>query len=563
MGAEFMARERALPVIVRPEVVPEQELPRKGPASDQERTHVMLEAVPLDEEEDDDERTTDAPESNPSHPEGAEDEPAARRGAASDEGRTYVMLNPVPVDDAAAAGEMADPEPAEPAPARPRSAGPPQAVARAVASDEARTQLMFGRLLPDKINKPGASARPNRRRQSNGAPPATEASGQKRAAADGEAFEEPRTHLLLHSLDLKDERETLLGRSLAKLSRLLPHSVRLNFWLEDLLRGAWGGALLIVALVFGIAAPLLDSLRADQLAPLSLTASILLLLGLSVLGFARLSTLQDQAGAWAPAGLPTRLRSGFRLLGEDLRQFDRSPRHLRLSTAGQLLTRLGLAGLALASCIDVLSRIEDPPEPAAVLRVLCGLVLLIGILLGHLALRRSPLAAPGPEDLAESLAAAAKLPPIIDLSEPLPVSFIGGYTLLHRSLVVLSQWRGSPWPDQAGSRAALERHFQRELPASRVEGNKWLGRSRRDGVADLVIDDLVLIEVQQGFGKTSADRALARLQTRARSWPGRPIILAIFEAPREALFESAATPGLLELHQQCSLVTARMPVRRW
>jgi hypothetical protein len=558
MGAEFIAPERALPVIVAQDALSEEE-PRPGPASDAERTHLMLDAVPLDE---DDDRPTDAPESELSAEASAEErEVAAARGAASDAERTYVMLDPVPADDGPGPEHGAEPALAEPPPARARSAGPKPAATRAVASDEARTQLMFGRQLPEKIIKPGVSARPlsSRRRQGHGTPPAPHPAGQKRAAADGEAFDEPRTHLLLHSLDLEDERETLLGRSLAKLSGVLPHTVRLNFWLEDRLRGAGGGVLLIVALLFGIAAPLLDSLRDDRLAPLSLTASCLLLLGLSLLGVARLSQLQDEAGAWDLARLPTRIRSSVRLLLEDIQQLERSPRYLRWASAGRALAGLGLAGLFVASCMDLLSRIGDPPDPPSALRVLSGLVLLSGVGLLHTASRRAPLAAPGPEDLAESLVAVARLPPILDLSEPLPASFIGGYTLLHRSLVVLSQWRGSGWPDQAGSRAALERHFQRELPASRVEGNKWLGRSRRDGVADIVVDDLVLIEVQQGFGKPAADRALARVKGRARSWAGRPIILAVFGASREALFESAATPGLVELHEGHLVVTARMP----
>jgi hypothetical protein len=107
--------------------------------------------------------------------------------------------------------------------------------------------------------------------------------------------------------------------------------------------------------------------------------------------------------------------------------------------------------------------------------------------------------------------------------------------------------------------AALERHFQRHLPASQVEREKWLGSTRDDGVASLVIDDIVLIEVARHFAPAGAARALARVSDLAPRWPAKPIILAIFDAPREAVFQSAATSSLVYLHDDYPLVTVRMP----
>ena len=113
--------------------------------------------------------------------------------------------------------------------------------------------------------------------------------------------------------------------------------------------------------------------------------------------------------------------------------------------------------------------------------------------------------------------------------------------------------------DWESCRAALERHFQRHLPASRIKRAKWLGRTRADGIAGIVIDDMVVIDVARGFAPESAARALARLSDVGRTWRAKPMILAIFEAPREAVFQSAATASLIELHDRYPMLTVRMP----
>jgi hypothetical protein len=168
-----------------------------------------------------------------------------------------------------------------------------------------------------------------------------------------------------------------------------------------------------------------------------------------------------------------------------------------------------------------------------------------------------------PDDESESVAAATQLSPIVDLAEPLPTSFIGENTSLHRTLIALSQWPARQWPDESAYQLALERHFRRRMPQARIEREKWMGRTRRDGLADIVIDDTVLIAVKHGFRKASADRAIEQMRRYARTLPGKPMILTVFDAPREAVFESAATPALFDLHRRHSVLTARMPTRRW
>jgi hypothetical protein len=110
-------------------------------------------------------------------------------------------------------------------------------------------------------------------------------------------------------------------------------------------------------------------------------------------------------------------------------------------------------------------------------------------------------------------------------------------------------------------RAALERHLQRQLPGCRIEREKRLIHGRRDAAADLLIDELVVIQVQHGFRNSSADHAVDQARRTARGWAGKPLVLVIFDAPRDAIFSSAATSALLELHERFPMLTARMPAR--
>jgi hypothetical protein len=510
---------------------------------------------------------------------GSEPAPAAFEvvePAASDEPRTHLLLDAQDVRE-------------EP----PTGVGLAQLAARApamengAAPDEQRTQLMLGgagRQLGGAGRQLGGAGRHvdnqpthlmlgGAGRHADNQPtqlmlaraPREEAAAQSAPATPSHvpvASDEARTHLLLQPVDVKEEGSTFLARGPATLGRVAPRLLRFAVWVADLMHRRWLATFTVFAGV-GLGAPSMDYLLDEQGAALSLVASSVVCFCMSVFGAAWLAHLKDDEGAWHVGVLTTRLKSRARLALEDVHAFDQSPRYLKLLIAGQAIAALGLTCLTGASMGTLLCRVAAAADAPGVLTFLGGLILLIGLTLLRKARSLGPRAAPGPEELGESLSAAAQLPPIIDLAEALPRSFIGGYTLLHRSLVVLSQWRAGPWPDEAGYQLALERHFQRELPASRVERNKWLGRSRGAGVAHIVIDNLLLIEVKHGFQKTSAERAVADMNDYARTWPFKPMILAVFDAPREALFESPATAPLIDLHQRLPLLTARMPIRRW
>jgi DNA-directed RNA polymerase subunit RPC12/RpoP len=374
------------------------------------------------------------------------------------------------------------------------------------------------------------------------------------------AAEEERTHLLLDATDLKDEPGTQLSIA-EKMSSVTPAALRFGSWVDDLMRDRWQLTLAVFAAVFGILAPCLDYWREDPDSTATELGSWALLLGMVVFAIAWSSKLRDEEGRFDLTLARVRFKASLRLLLEDIEESDHSPRHLKLLLVGQFLALLALAGLIGAAALSLVRQLFDWPDPPSVFRLLSAVVLLGAALLMRGA-SRSGRVAPAPEDLGESVQAAMKLPAIVDLAEPLAPSLIGENTLFHRILVALSQWGERTWPDEPGYHAALERHFQRHLPGSKIERGKWLGRSRRDGLADIVIDDLVLLEVQLGFWKASAERAAARMNDHARTWPGKPMILTVFEAPREAVFESSVTPALVELHRRYPTLTARMPSRK-
>jgi hypothetical protein len=373
-----------------------------------------------------------------------------------------------------------------------------------------------------------------------------------------EAPDDERTHLLLDPVDLKDEAEPAPRREAPVAPAL---ALAFGRVLDEIMHDRWCVALALLALACGIMPPILDGLGDPEDAAVSRVASFLVPLGLAAFGLAWVS--RPRSASKLDVKLVTsRVAASVSRLSFDLTELRHSPRYLRLLLAGQVAALAGVSGLALSSLVSLLRAPFGSYDPPSSFRLLCGLLALAGAVLSLLGQRARPVAAPGPDDFTESVAAARHLPALVDLEEPLPASFIGGYTTFHKALVVMAQWRGDPGPDEDSCRAALERHLQRHLSGSRVESERWLGPRRRDGVAQLLVDGMILIEVWRGFAPSDAERALGAMRSHSRRWADKPMILCVFDAPRAALFESAATAALAELHEAAPFVAARMPTRR-
>lgn len=495
---------------------------------------------------------------------------------AADEERTHLLLEPASVeDDETGGGEPAGGgDGALPAPPGPDAAPP------ADLSDEERTRL---RLSPVPESRPAADEERTRLKLDSlrtaaevdddaktrlrmepvrveAAVPTAGSPSTKSESIKAKSGGDERTRLMIGPIVLDDSPLAVLPPPAKEAGPIAAAIRRLGQRIEDVMHQRWVLGIVVAAVLAGIAPPFIDEEGQHPSSAGSLLASLALLVGSVAYAFAWLSQLRDGAGNASFRALVPRLRAIAQMVQLDLRELERRPLQFKLIISGQLIAGAALAALIAASIWSVARWLGGMNEPAGAVRAWCG-----GLLLAALALmrwgERHGVVPAAPDDLDESLAAAARLPALVDLVEPLPPSFIEGYTPLHRIVVALSQWPGTIWPDEASYRAALERHLRQHLPASKITRAKWLGPSSHDGIADLIIDDMVLIAVAQGFQPTPAARAISRVDTLARAWRDRPMILAVFDASRDAVFQSAATLSLVELHQKLPLLTARMPVR--
>jgi hypothetical protein len=154
----------------------------------------------------------------------------------------------------------------------------------------------------------------------------------------------------------------------------------------------------------------------------------------------------------------------------------------------------------------------------------------------------------------------SQLPALLDLQEVRNPDF-GDGDPLRVTLSALAKWhsrKAQTYENEKYYQAALERHFRRHASKLKCRREVWVGKERKDGIADLVLGNYVLIEVKRGFGKTTADRAIGQMFAYQQSWPNKPKLLVIFDANRDEVFKSAATPTLRALHEGADAVTVRM-----
>jgi hypothetical protein len=97
---------------------------------------------------------------------------------------------------------------------------------------------------------------------------------------------------------------------------------------------------------------------------------------------------------------------------------------------------------------------------------------------------------------------------------------------------------------------------------ARVERDRWLGPQRSDGIAPLIVNENLLIEVLRGFDPSAAERVTAKMRAHARTWRGKPAIIVVFDASRAELLDGQGTPPLEALHQSYPMLTVRMPSAR-
>lgn len=428
---------------------------------------------------------------------------------------------------------------------------------RSIAADEARTHLLLDVPILDEGERDEATHGAVEDAQTHLV--LGPADVQEDDAVDAALNDDPRTRLLSGPLSLAGAKNKPLDRGVAWLQQFGPPLLRLGAWLDEALHGRWLVALAALAVLCGFVAPTLDYLMTEGRSTLGFFSWVFGLIAFGVFGMASCANLRSDEGNWEPGLALRRLVASTRLTHESFEQLAQAPRYLKLCLVGQVLGLLALVGLSWAGLLSGLRWLFGLGATPSTLPFVSGLLLLCAVGVLAYASRSAPVLRFSLQDSGNALTAAAELPPIIDVSEPLSESISSGATTLHRTLIALSTFRARPWPDEAAYRAALARHLQFQLPNSRIERERWVGRSRHDGVLDLVIDGVLVIGVRRGFHESSAERALAQVNGYVRTWSGKPMLLAIFEAPRAALAGSPEATLLLTLHQKFGLVSVRMP----
>jgi hypothetical protein len=330
-------------------------------------------------------------------------------------------------------------------------------------------------------------------------------------------------------------------------------------WIDDWLRERYAVLLGTLAAISAIIAPVFDVLLGSTQQGATVIAANLALFFLWALAFAWLGKLRNDAGVWDYRVAFTRIATGVRLALADLKGFAALPQPLRWRVTAEIAGWFGIGGLALASGLTLTHLVYAWPEGTGLLflwRLFSGSCIVLSVIAAREAWNVPPGLSPAPEVTAP---AVALFPAVLDLSLPLSAPPAQAATPLLQLLEVLSQWEPRPWPNQDSYLAALERHLMRRIGGARVERERLLGQHRADGVAHLMLDDSLLIEVVRGFDAEIAERVTTKLRRYAKIWRGKPALILVFEASRAELTNGKGTPLLEALHQSYPMLAVRMP----
>ena len=342
------------------------------------------------------------------------------------------------------------------------------------------------------------------------------------------------------------------GRAALKLSRLI----------DDWVRERHAVLLITLAALSAIIAPIFDVVLGNPRQGATVIAANLALFFLWALAYAWLGKLVNDADEWDYRVAFTRLGSSTRLALADLSRFGAHPLPLRWRVAAELSGAVGLVGLALASVLTLTHLVLSWPQGTGLLflwRGFAGGCVVLSVIAAREALNIPAGLSPAPD---VSAPAVTHFPAVLDLSLPLaaPPDQSGGP--LHQVLATLAEWQPQEWPNRDSYVAALERHFLARAGWGKIERERRLGAARGEGVAHLVLDEALVLEVVRGFDAEIAERVSLRMRRLAKVWRGKPALIVVFDASRAELLSGRGTPQLEALHQAYPMLTVRMPSAR-
>lgn len=332
-------------------------------------------------------------------------------------------------------------------------------------------------------------------------------------------------------------------------------------WIDEWVNDHRGALLSTLALLSAIIAPAFDAAFASPRRAATVIAANIVLFFLWTLFFAWLGKVRNDDGQWDPRIAWLRSRTAVRLTLEDLQRSGALPWPLKWRVTADVSRMLGLLGLGAASVLTITQLVWSAPADSAPLvvgRAASGMILLLSVV----ASRQAASVALGfvPSELAAP--AVARFPAVVDLSLPLSLDPAHAATPVHQLLEVLSQWQPREWQTRDSYLAEVERLLLRNMGFARVERERWLGTERAQGIAPLLINDSVLVEVMRGFDAEAAERVVAKMRLLAKVWRGKPAVIVIFDASRADLLGGDASSPLEALHQAYPMLAVRMPSAR-
>lgn len=342
------------------------------------------------------------------------------------------------------------------------------------------------------------------------------------------------------------------GRSTLQFSR----------WIDDWMRERHAVLLVTLAALSAIIAPVFDVLLGSKRQAATVIAANLALFFLWALAFAWLGKLRNDSNAWDHRVAFTRITTGVQLTLADLKRFGALAHPLRWRVVAEVSSWVGIGGLGLASALTLTHLVWSWPEGTGLLflwRLFAGSCIVLAVIAAREAWNVPPGLSPTPDVTAPEV---AHFPAVLDLSLPLSVPAAHAATPLHQVLEILSQWEPREWPNQDSYLAVLERHLLRRMDGVRIERERSLGAQRAEGVAHLLVDESLLLEVVRGFDAEIAERVTTKMRRHAKVWRGKPALIVIFDASRAELLNGRGTPLLEALHQSYPMLAVRMPSAR-
>lgn len=353
------------------------------------------------------------------------------------------------------------------------------------------------------------------------------------------------------------EQRPELEQEQEQLSRWALRALDGGWALDARLRGHLLWLLVAGAAAAGGAVPLSLSWAGAEQVRAPLVAG-LQLLALVLAGLIWVARCRSEEHGWRSQDVKHRLTALPQRALLDARLLRRASKSLKLSIVSRWALGAGIVGLVgstvLSSAAGLLGLAPGP--------VLAGLSLWSASALLFSELLRWALRVQAPPHslpAAELALAARELSPVVDLSVPLQLeSVFLEPTPLHELMAGLSTWQASPWRTAADCAAALQLHLWAcAMPDAQLELQRRLGPDGAAPVADLVVNDSVLVDFQLGLRREDVARVAERLRGYRLAWGERPIVLVVCSAGSVELPDTATLDALVAQHELGPLIVAR------